>query len=72
MYWKKRGRTPYCKKYLPKKLVVGEKFWGRKRKPPYKKETKEGFIARDVGRQNRATETRRLKGSQLVAVANPC
>ena len=72
MYWKKRGRTPYGKNYLPKKPAVGEQFWGRKRKPPYRKEAEEGFTARDVGSQNRAEEIGILKGSQPAVAANPC
>ena len=72
MYWKKRGKTPYGKDHLPKKPVVGEQFWGGRKKPSYRKEAEEGFTTRDVGSQNRAKETRRLKGSQLATVANPC
>ena len=72
MYWKKRGRTPCGKNRLPKKPTIGEHFWGPRRKPPYRKKAEEGFTTRDVGIQNKAKETGRLKGSQLATVANPC
>ena len=71
MYWKNRGRTPYGTNHLPKKPAVGEKFWGPRRKPPYRKEAEEGFTVGAVGSQNRVAEIGIVKGSQLATIANP-